>query len=62
VVNRDGEELGQVTGLRENSGGQWLEVSDGGSKLGTLIPLVEQFVDAVDLPARVIRVDWHRDW
>jgi len=62
VVNRDGEELGQVTGLRENIGGQWLEVSEGGSKAGMLIPLVEQFVDAVDLPARLIRVDWHRDW
>ena len=62
VVNRDGEELGQVTGLRENIGGQWLEVSDGGSKAGMLIPLVEQFVDSVDLPARLIRVDWHRDW
>ena len=29
VVNRDGDDLGEVTGLRENAGGQWLEVSDG---------------------------------
>jgi 16S rRNA processing protein RimM len=62
VVNRDGEALGEVSGLRENAGGQWLEVSGtaGGNVL--LVPLVERYVDAVDPAARVIRVDWQRDW
>jgi 16S rRNA processing protein RimM len=62
VVNRGGEALGEVSGLRENAGGQWLEVSDeaGGNVL--LVPLVAQYVDAVDPVARVIRVDWKRDW
>jgi ribosomal 30S subunit maturation factor RimM len=27
-----------------------------------LIPLVEQYVDAVDTGAGVIRVDWQEDW
>ena len=62
VINRDAEELGRVTGLRENAGGQWLEVSDGVGKGVLLIPLVEQYVEAVDPPARTIRVDWNRDW
>jgi len=62
VVNRDGEELGQVTGLRENAGGQWLEVNGGVGKGTVLIPLVEQYVEAVDPPTRLIRVDWNRDW
>jgi ribosomal 30S subunit maturation factor RimM len=62
VINRDGEDLGQVTGLREATGGQWLEVNDGVSKAALLIPMVEQYVEAVDPAARVIRVDWHRDW
>lgn len=62
VVNRSGEDLGRISCLRENAAGQWLEVDDGGSRGVLLIPLVEHFVDAVDASARVIRVDWHRDW
>jgi len=37
-------------------------VIDGSDGVERLIPLVEQYVDAVDLPARLIRVDWKRDW
>jgi len=62
VVNREGVHLGQVHNLSENSGGQWFEVIDGSDGVERLIPLVEQYVDAVDLPARLIRVDWKRDW
>lgn len=69
VVNRGGEELGLVRGLRENGGGQWLEVAgvEGGEGVedaeGTrLIPLSERYVDAIDPAARLIRVDWQRDW
>jgi len=61
VLDRDGRELGQVTGLRENAGGQWLEVDDGQGAI-MLIPMVEQYVDAVDLANRLIRVDWKADW
>lgn len=64
VVNRSGEVLGEVSGLRTNEAGgerrQWLEVTDhGGTRL---IPLVEPYVDAVDPAAREVRVDWQRDW
>jgi 16S rRNA processing protein RimM len=62
VVNRGGIELGRISGLRENAGGQWLEVGDGGEAGVLLIPLVEQFVESVDPSARVIRVDWEGDW
>ncbi len=62
VVDRDGNDLGKVTGLRENAGGQWLEVSDGVRSSAMLIPLVEQFVDSIDPAARIIRVDWKPDW
>jgi ribosomal 30S subunit maturation factor RimM len=61
-VNRGGIELGRISGLRENAGGQWLEVGDGGEAGVLLIPLVEQFVESVDPSARVIRVDWEGDW
>lgn len=64
VVNRSGETLGEVAGLRANEVAgvlrQWLEVTD---QAGTcLIPLVEPYVDEVDVAGRVIRVDWQRDW
>ena len=62
VIDRDGKELGQVTGLRENAGGQWLEVDDGRGTGVILIPLVEQYVEAVELEQRLIRVDWKADW
>jgi 16S rRNA processing protein RimM len=70
VVNRSGEALGEVRGLRASEAAgvlrQWLEVvgGDGGGEGGDthLIPLVEPYVDAVESAGKVIRVDWQRDW
>ncbi len=64
VVNRSGETLGEVSGLRANDAAgvlrKWLEVADGSET--RLIPLVEQYVDEVDAAGKVVRVDWQRDW
>ena len=64
VVNRAGETLGEVSGLRANEAAgvrrQWLEVADGSET--HLIPLVEQYVDEVDAAGKLVRVDWQRDW
>jgi 16S rRNA processing protein RimM len=64
VVNRAGEKLGEVSGLRANEVAgvlrQWLEVTDAGQT--HLIPLVEPYVDEVDAAGRLVRVDWQRDW
>jgi 16S rRNA processing protein RimM len=64
VVNRSGETLGAVSGLRANDAAgvlrKWLEVADGSET--RLIPLVEQYVDEVDAAGRTVRVDWQRDW
>jgi len=64
VVNRAGETLGEVSGLRANEAAgvrrQWLEVADGSAT--HLIPLVEQYVDEVDAAGKLVRVDWQRDW
>lgn len=64
VVNRSGDALGNVTGLRASDvagvSRQWLEVQDGDAI--RLIPLIEGYVDAVDAAGRVVRVDWQRDW
>lgn len=60
VVNREAVELGRVVGLREVGPAQWLEVGNG---RGTrLIPLVEQYLDEIDVEAQVVRVDWQEQW
>jgi 16S rRNA processing protein RimM len=64
VVNRAGESLGEVRGLRASEAAgvrrQWLEVADGAQ--ARLIPLVEPYVDAVEPGEKLVRVDWQRDW
>jgi 16S rRNA processing protein RimM len=69
VVNRDGFELGAVSGLRiggsESGSGaaaQWLEVEGAQRGQSLLIPLVDQYVEAIESDARVIRVDWQSNW
>jgi 16S rRNA processing protein RimM len=70
VVNREGRELGAVVALRSDGrDAQWLEVERQVPAVGkskesarVLIPLVEQYVDAVDAGAGVIHVDWQEDW
>jgi 16S rRNA processing protein RimM len=69
VVNRDGFELGTVSGLRtggaesrSGSDAQWLEVEGGQQGQSLLIPLVNQYVEAIESDARVIRVDWQSNW
>jgi 16S rRNA processing protein RimM len=69
VVNRDGFELGTVSGLRtggaENksgSGAEWLEVEGRQQGQSLLIPLVDQYVEAIESDAKVIRVDWQSNW
>jgi ribosomal 30S subunit maturation factor RimM len=46
--------------LREVGPAQWLEVDDG--QATRLIPLVEQYLDAIDVEAQVVRVDWQEQW
>jgi 16S rRNA processing protein RimM len=62
VVNRSGAELGLVSGLRENRGGQWLEVTQPGQRDARLVPLNARYVDGVDLAARCVQVDWDAEW
>lgn len=65
VVNRAGDELGKVQGLRSKGAQQLLEVAPEGSageSATLLIPLVESYVDAVDVAQHEVRVDWQKDW
>lgn len=60
VVNLAGEPLGRVSELIETGANAVLVVLDGERR--TLVPFVAPILDAVDLSARQIRVDWQRDW
>jgi 16S rRNA processing protein RimM len=64
VVNREGEELGEVRELM-STGPQTVLVlayEAEGKPLERLIPFVSAFVDTVDLPGRRITVDWQADY
>lgn len=64
VVNREGLALGQVRELL-STGPQTVLVlayEQDGKALERMIPFVSAFVDAVDLAARQIRVDWQPDY
>jgi 16S rRNA processing protein RimM len=66
VLNRQGADLGKVTGIRSGTATQWLEVEQGAAAGGQgsllLIPLVEQYVEAIEPNARTVKVDWQNDW
>ena len=65
VVNRAGDELGKVQGLRSNGAQQLLEVSGtggAGKHEALLIPMVDRYIDAVDVAQHEVRVDWKCDW
>ena len=59
VVNEQDEDLGTVTRLLETGANDVLVVEGDRERL---IPFTEQVIRRVDLPERVIRVDWGADY
>jgi 16S rRNA processing protein RimM len=69
VLNREGDMLGDVTGLIDTGVHSVLRVRRADAAVDAavdaaerLIPFVAAYVDSVDLAARVIRVDWGLDY
>jgi len=64
VINLEGEELGVVADISDNSVQDILVVrgTKGDAAVEYLIPVVEQYVEEIDTEGQVIRVDWHSDW
>jgi len=66
VVNRGGQQLGVVRGLRNNGAHDLLEVQRPSAGEGVagpiLVPMVAAYLDAVDVGARRILVDWDPQW
>ena len=60
VVNREGDVLGRVTGFVDTGAHPVLQVARERAQL--LIPLVPARVDAIDLAAGRIIVDWQADY
>lgn len=64
VLNREGVVLGDVVDLLATGPQQTLVLHQlvAGKTVERLIPFVDAYVDAVDLAARQIRVDWQPDY
>ena len=60
VKNRDGLSFGRVENLLDLGPHQVLRVTGGEREV--LIPFVAQYVDAVDVAAKLITVDWGVDY
>ncbi len=60
VKNRQGELLGCIEGLLDLGPHQVLKVKAESGEV--LIPFVAQYVDKVDIAAKLVTVDWGRDW
>jgi 16S rRNA processing protein RimM len=64
VVNREGQNLGQVKELL-STGPQTvlvIEYADGGKLLERMIPFVAAYIDSVDVAGKRITVDWQTDY
>jgi 16S rRNA processing protein RimM len=70
VKNRRGELLGEVDGLLDLGPHEVLKVKTAAGVSGNedgkpgeiLIPFVAQYIDAVELDNKVVKVDWERDY
>lgn len=62
VVNREGLALGTVTEVTDHGAHPILCLDAGEGLEERLIPFVPAYIDKVDLPARVIAVDWQADY
>jgi len=67
VLNREGIDLGLVRDLMSTGPQTVLVIEapsevEGGKAVERMIPFVEAFVDAVDLPGKRITVDWQPDY
>ena len=62
VVNREGVELGEVVAVEDYGAHPVLKVVGATGGEARLIPWVAAHVDAIDMPARRITVDWQPEY
>lgn len=62
VINRSHIELGTVIGLIESPNHDTLQIKNARTRQTLLIPYHRHYIDAVDISANTIKVDWQPDW
>lgn len=63
VINRQGDDLGEIHSLLETGANDVLVVEDKGKEVRRLIPFVrDEYVLKIDLDAKCVEVDWETDW
>ena len=63
VVNLQGEDLGEIIEVNDNGAHGIIAIGDAQTKLvKQLVPFVKEVVQNVDLPNKLITLDWQADW
>jgi 16S rRNA processing protein RimM len=63
VINVQGESLGEVIDVNDNGAHGIIVTGDAQTKsIQRLIPFVKEVVQNVDLPSKLITLDWQADW
>jgi 16S rRNA processing protein RimM len=62
VVNRSNRPLGVVKGLRSSGAQDLLEIEPPRPGPEILVPMVSDYIDAIDPDAGTIRVNWEPEW
>ena len=63
VMNVQGESLGEVIDVNDNGAHGIIVTGDAQTKsIQRLIPFVKEVVQSVDLPNKLITLDWQADW
>lgn len=63
AINLQGEDLGEVIDVNDNGAHGIIAIGDPQAKLvKQLIPFVKEVVQSVDLPNKLITLDWQADW
>jgi 16S rRNA processing protein RimM len=63
AVNLQGESLGEVIDVNDNGAHGIIALGDSQTKtVKQLVPFVKEVVQNVDLPNKLITLDWQSDW
>jgi 16S rRNA processing protein RimM len=63
TINLQGEELGEVIDITDNGAHGIISIGDAQTKtVKQLVPFVKEVMQSVDLPNKLITLDWQSDW
>ena len=63
VINLQGESLGEIIEISDNGAHGVIAIGNLDTKVvNQLVPFVKEIVQNVDLPNKLITLDWQADW